>query len=138
MLPIISTMTTETTPSTVSKKALWIGWIMSILPALLFLFSATMKLVHPPQLDEGFAHLGIPLAHALGLGVLELTCTIIYLVPRTSILGAILLTGYLGGAIQTHLRVGDAIVAQIIFGVLLWGGLYLRDPRLRALIPFRS
>lgn len=111
---------------------------MSILPALLLLFSATMKLVHPPQLDEGFTHLGIPIGHALGLGVLELTCTVIYLIPRTSILGAILLTGYLGGAIQTHLRVGDMFIPQIIFGVLIWGGLYLREPRLRALIPFMA
>lgn len=121
-----------------SKKIIIIGWIMSILPALLFLFSATMKLVHPPQLDEGFAHMGIPVSHALGLGVLELTCTIIYLVPRTAIIGAILLTGYLGGAIQTHLRVGDPFIAQFIFGVVLWGGLYLRDTRLRALIPLRK
>ena len=131
-------MTTETTPTSVSKKALWIGWIMGILPALLFLFSATMKLVHPPQLDEGFAHMGIPISHAFGLGLLELTCALIYLIPRTSIIGAILLTGYLGGAIQTHLRVGDMFIAQFIFGVLLWGGLYLRDVRLRALIPFRT
>ncbi len=121
-----------------SKKIIIIGWIMSILPALLFLFSAAMKIVHPPQLDEGFAHMGVPVSHALGLGLLELTCTVVYLIPRTSIIGAILLTGYLGGAIQTHLRVGDAFVVQFIFGVVLWGGLYLRDPRLRALIPFRQ
>ena len=70
--------------------------------------------------------------------MLELSCTIIYLIPRTSVIGAILLTGYLGGAIQTHLRVGDAFVAQFIFGVVIWGGLYLRDTRLRALIPFRK
>lgn len=119
-----------------SKAARITGWVMTILPSLLFAFSGVMKLVHPPQLDEGFAHLGIPVSHALGLGVLELTCTLIYLVPRTSVIGAILLTGYLGGAIQTHLRVGDAFAAQFIFGVLLWGGLYLREPRLRALIPF--
>lgn len=131
-------MTTETTPTAVSKKALWIGWIMSILPSLLLLFSATMKIVHPPQLDEGFAHMGIPVSHAMGLGLLELTCTLIYLIPRTAVIGAILLTGYLGGAIQTHLRVGDPFIAQFIFGVVLWGGLYLRDTRLRALIPLRK
>ena len=121
----------------VSKAALWTGWIMTILPALMLLFSATMKLAHPPQLDEGFHHLGIPVSHALGLGMLELACTLIYLVPRTAVVGAILLTGYLGGAIQTHLRVGDPYYSQPIVGIILWGALYLRDPRLRALIPFR-
>ena len=120
----------------VSKKALIAGWIMTILPSLMLLISAVMKLAHPPQLDEGFAHLGIPVSHAFGLGVLELVCTVIYLVPRTSVIGAILLTGYLGGAIQTHLRVGDPVISQPIVGIILWGGLFLRDPRLRALIPF--
>ena len=75
---------------------------------------------------------------ALGIGILELACTIIYVIPRTAVLGAILLTGYLGGAILTHLRVGEPIFLQVIFGVLIWGGLYLRDPRLRVLIPLRS
>lgn len=123
-------------PATASKKALIIGWVMTILPSLMLLFSAAMKLAHPPQLDEGFVHLGIPVSHAFGLGVLELVCTVIYLVPRTAILGAILLTGYLGGAIQTHLRVGDPIISQPMVGIILWGGLFLRDPRLRALMPF--
>ena len=101
-------------------------------------FSAFSKLAHPPQLDEGFAHLGIPLTQAFGLGVLELSCAVIYLVPRTSVLGAILLTGYLGGAIQTHLRVGDPWVVQAILGVVVWAGLTLREPKLRALIPLKS
>jgi hypothetical protein len=114
------------------------GWIMSILPSLLLVFSAVMKIAHPPQLDEGFAHLQIPLSFALGLGLLELSCTVLYLVPRTAVLGAILLTGYLGGAILTHLRVGDPYWSQPIAGVIFWGGLYLRDPRLRSLIPLRS
>lgn len=122
----------------VSKAALWTGHIMSVLPCLMLLFSAGMKLAHPPQLDDGFKHLGIPVTQAFGLGVLELACTIIYLVPRTSVLGAILLTGYLGGAIQSHLRVGDPYYTQVILGVLLWGGLWLRDPRLRALLPLKS
>ena len=129
-------MTTETTAIHLPKKTLWAGHALGALPALMLLFSATMKLVHPPQLDDGFAHLGIPVSHALGLCVLELACTVIYLIPRTSILGAILLTGYLGGAIQTHLRIGEMFIGQAIFGVLLWGGLYLRDVRLRALLPF--
>lgn len=123
------------TPS-VSKAALWTGRIMSTLPVLLLTFSGIMKLAHPPGLDEGFAHLGIPVSQALALGILELACVIVYLVPRTAILGAILLTGYLGGATAIHVRVGDPFFATPLAGVLIWGGLYLRDPRLRALIPF--
>jgi len=128
----------ETTPAPVSKAALVTGWIMSIVPVLLLLFSAVMKLAAPPdKLAEGFTHLQLPVSFAFGLGILELACTLIYLIPRTAVLGAILLTGYLGGAILTHLRVGDPYWSQPIAGVILWGGLYLRDPRLRALIPFR-
>jgi uncharacterized membrane protein YphA (DoxX/SURF4 family) len=122
----------------ISKKQLWTGRILSVAPALMLVFSAAMKLIHPPELDQGFAHLGLPLSLAFGLGILELTCTAIYLIPRTSVLGAILLTGYLGGATLTHLRVGDPYYTQPLLGVLLWGGLYLRDPRLQALIPFVS
>jgi hypothetical protein len=118
-----------------TKKAIIIGWIMTILPSLLFTFSGVMKLVHPPSLDEGFTHLQIPTAWAFGLGVLELACVVIYLIPRTAVIGAILLTGYLGGAMLTHLRIGEQAVTHVIFGVILWGGLWLRDPRLRALMP---
>ena len=129
-------MTNSTPAAAVSKKAFWIGIILSVLPCLMLLFSAAMKLLHPPQLDEGFTHLQIPISHALGLGLLELGCTIVYLVPRTAFLGAILLTGYLGGAMATHVRIGEAVYAHVALGVVIWGGLYLRDPRLRALIPF--
>jgi uncharacterized membrane protein YphA (DoxX/SURF4 family) len=129
-------MESTTSPSApVSRAVRWTGRIMSLLPVLMLLFSAIMKLVHPPQLDEGFAHLGLPVTMAFGLGMLELACTVVYLIPRTAVLGAILLTGYLGGAILAHLRVGDPYYTQFIFGVLVWGGLYLRDPRLRLQIP---
>lgn len=101
----------------------------------MFLVSASMKFLRPPGLAKGFEHLGWPVNLALGLGILELACTAIYAIPRTAILGAILLTGYLGGAIATHVRVGDPYFTQIILGVLVWAGLYLRDARLRALIP---
>ena len=127
-----------TTPSApLSKKILWTSRIMSALPVLLLLFSGTMKFIPSPQLNEGFSHLGLPVSMSAGLGLLELGCTVIYLIPRTAVLGAILLTGYLGGAVLTHLRVGDPCWMQPLLGVLLWGGLYLREPRLRALIPFR-
>lgn len=131
-------MTESTAPTaTVSKKILWTSYVMSTLPVLLFLFSSSMKFIPSPQLNEGFTHLGLPASFAFGLGVLELTCTVIYLIPRTAVLGAILLTGYLGGAILTHLRVGDPYFMHPLLGALLWGGLWLRDPRLQALLPLR-
>lgn len=128
-------MTTQ--PAPVSKKMLWAGYILSALPVLMLLMSAVMKFMKPPSMAEGFTHLGLPEGLALGLGILELACIIIYLIPRTCVLGAILLTGYLGGATLTHLRVGDPFFAPVIVGVFVWGGLFLREPRLRALIPLR-
>ena len=122
----------------VSKTILWTGRIISAVPVLVLLMSAVMKIVKPVPVVEGFAHLGLPEGLAFGLGILELACTALYVVPRTAVLGAILLTGYLGGAIVSHLRVGDAFISPIIFGVLIWAGLYLRDTRLRALIPLRG
>lgn len=119
------------------KKMLWAGYIMSALTVVTLLMSAIMKLKKPASVVEGFAHLGLPESLAFGLGILEITCTVVYLIPRTSILGAILLTGYLGGATLAHLRVGDAFSPPVIVGVLVWGGLFLREPRLRALIPLR-
>ncbi len=110
---------------------------MTLLPVLMLLLSAVMKFAKPQPVVEGFAHLGLPLSLALGLGVVELACAVIYLIPQTSVLGAILLTGYLGGATCATLRVGDAFVGPVILGILAWGGLYLRDARMRALIPFR-
>ena len=121
----------------VPKKMLWTGRVVSAVPVLMLLMSAVMKFVKPPQVLEGFAHLGLPEKLAFGLGVLELACTLLYVIPRTAVLGAILLSGYLGGAIVTHLRVGDPFIGPIIFGMLVWAGLYLRDSRLRALIPLR-
>jgi len=128
------------TPSApISKPALWAGRILSALPALLLLFSGVMKLLKPAPVLLGFAHFGYPESHILGIGILEIACTIIYLIPRTSILGAILMTGYLGGATATNVRVGDpSFYATVILGVLVWGGLYLREDRLRSLVPLRK
>ncbi len=120
-----------------SKTMFWIGCVISALPVLMLLTSASMKFAQPPDVVKGFEHLGWPLSLALGLAIVELTCTVIYVIPQTSVLGAILLTGYLGGATATHVRVGDNFVTPIIFGVLVWLGLYLRDPRLRALLPLQ-
>jgi hypothetical protein len=120
------------------KKLLWIGYTMSALPALLLLFSGTMKLLKPPSVMEGFVRLGYDESLALGIGIVELLCTILYLVPRTSVLGAILLTGFLGGATATHVRVGEPFYASVLLGMLVWGGLFLRDERLRVLLPLRK
>jgi hypothetical protein len=120
-----------------SRKALWIGYLVSALPVLLLVFSAVIKLMKPPQMVEGFARLGIPDSLISQLGVLELVCAVIYLVPRTCILGAILTTGYFGGAIATNLRLGESFLLPLMAGVMIWGGLYLRDQRVRALIPLR-
>jgi hypothetical protein len=121
-----------------SKYMLWVSYIMSTLPVLMLLFSGIMKLIRPPSVMEGFAHLGYDESVALGLGVVELLATLLYIFPRTSVLGAILLTGYLGGATATHLRIGEPFHMAILLGVFVWGGLYLRDERLRLLIPLRT
>ena len=121
-----------------SKTAKIIGWIMAIVPLLMLLMSAAMKFSQNKQVLDGFEHLGWPAKLALALGVLELACTFIYLIPKTAVLGAILLTGYLGGAIATHVRIGEGFLIPVVLGIFLWGSLFLRDPRLRSLIPFRS
>jgi hypothetical protein len=134
-------MQSATQDAPVSKKALWAGRIISVLLALFLLFDGGMKLVKPAFVVEATVQLGYPESVILGLGIVLIACTAIYLIPRTSILGAILLTGYLGGAIASHVRAGDpifTILFAIVFGVLIWVGLYLRDDRLRALIPLRD
>jgi DoxX-like family len=122
-----------------SKTTTWIGYVLSALPALFLLLDGTMKLIKPAPVIEATVQLGYPESVIIGLGVVLLSCTILYLIPQTSVLGAILLTGYLGGAVATHVRVGDSlfsILFPVVFGILIWGGLYLRDERLRLLIPF--
>lgn len=131
-------MQIETNPAPVSKGAFWGGWVMSILPSLLLLMSATFKFLQPSGFEEGLQHTGWNSGKMFAIGVVEVACALLYLIPRTSVLGAILLTAYMGGAIATHVRVGDAFYVQILIGVLIWGGLFLREPRLRALIPFKS
>ena len=125
--------------ATPSKKRLWAGRIISAIPVLLLLFSGVMKLMKPAPVLQGFAHYGYPESLIVGIGILEIACTVVYAIPRTSILGAILVTAYLGGATATNVRVGDpAVVMTVLLGVLAWVGLYLRDNRLSALVPLRS
>ncbi len=123
---------------TPSKRTIAIGWVLTILPAGMLLMSATMKFLKPPEVLKSMEPLGLPSHIITPLGLLEVCCTILYLIPKTAVLGAILLTGYLGGAILTHLRVGDQFIAPAILGIVLWFGLFLREPRLRMLIPLRS
>ena len=122
----------------VSKKKLRAGRILSAFPALLLLFSAAIKFFGSPPVLEEFARLGYPESLVLPIGILELSCTVIYLIPRTGVFGAILLTAYLGGATATHVRIGDPFIGPVVTGVLIWAGLYLREDRLRPLVPLRS
>jgi hypothetical protein len=135
-------MQTATETIAVSNKSVLAGRILSGLAAAFLLFDGVMKLFAPPVVREAFVRLGYPETKILGIGVLLIVCTIIYLIPRASIFGAILLTGYLGGAISTHVRVSDPLFSHVLFpayiAVLLWVGLYLREPRLRALIPLKN
>ena len=122
-----------------SKGMLWTGRIISILVVLFMLFTGTLKLIKPAGVVEGFAHFGYPERLILIIGIVEIACTVIYAIPRTSILGAILLTGYLGGATATNVRIGDPqFLMPVVVGVLAWAGLFLREGRLRALLPLRS
>ena len=120
-----------------SGKSVWVGRVISVLASLVFLFSAFLKLKGGPELAQGIAHLGLPESMVMPLAIVEISCTVIYLIPATSVLGAILLAGYVGGAICTHWRVGDPFFVQIVLGLLVWLGIYLREPRLKALIPLR-
>ncbi|MGN6285302.1 MAG: DoxX family protein [Afipia sp.] len=126
---------------TISNGAIWTGRVLSGLAIVFLLFDGAIKLVPLDIVITTSQQLGIPTELARTLGVLTLLCTILYAIPRTAVLGAILLTGYMGGAIYTHLRADSPLFTHTLFGVylavLIWGGLYLRDERVRALIPFR-
>ena len=122
----------------VSTRRPWAGWIVSTIPILFLLLDGVMKLIKPAPVVEATIHLGYSESVIVPLGIVLIVCTVLYLLPATSILGAILLTAYLGGAVATHVRVGEgafSIAFPIIVGIFVWGGLYLRNPRLRELIP---
>jgi len=123
-------------------RGVWLARIVSWLPALFLLVDGVAKLFKPTPVIEGTVKLGYAESVIIPLGVILIACTVLYLVPRTAVLGAILLTGYLGGAVATHVsRLGDGwfgVVFAVTFGVLLWLGLYLRDARIRELLPLRN
>lgn len=135
-------MQSATQSASTSKTRPWAGLIMSGIVVLFLLLDAIGKLLKPRAVVEGTVQLGYPESSIVGIGIVLLVCTIAYAVPRTSVFGAVLLTGYLGGAVASNLRVSHPLFTYILFpvyvGVLLWGGLYLREPRLRALLPFRN
>jgi hypothetical protein len=129
---------TATQTITISRGKLWTGRILSALPAIFMLWSGVIKLMNIAPVKESFVRLGYPDHVALGIGLLEIACVLLYAIPRTAVLGAILLTGYLGGATATHVRIDDPYYFPIVLGVLFWVGLVLREDRLRLLIPFRK
>jgi len=124
--------------STASRRA---GITLSIIAVLFLLFDSTIKLIGIEAVAQSLTQLGYPVSLALAIGLIELICITAYVIPRTSFFGAILLTGYLGGAVATHVRISSPLFSHVLFpiyvGLLIWGGLYLRDARLRDLIPFR-
>jgi hypothetical protein len=126
----------------VSKLRLSAGHVISAIPVLFLLFDSVIKLMVIDPVVESFGQLGYPVSVSLGIGLVELICLVLYVIPRTSVLGAVLLTGYLGGAVATHVRVGSPVFTHILFPIyvaaLVWGGLFLREPRLHALVPLRS
>ena len=135
--PAITQSATRT--ATTSKKMLWTGRVISAIPVLLMVFSAVMKLIKAAPVVQGMPRYGYPESQIVIIGVLELLSCIIYLIPSTGVLGAILMTGYLGGATATNFRIGDpSYIMTFLLGVFVWGGLFFRDARVRALIPVRS
>ena len=137
-------MTTSLAVPAPTAKSIILGRFLSGLLVAFLIFDAAIKLVPLAVVTETMVALGYSADQGLArlLGILTLLCTVLYVIPRTSILGAILLTGYLGGAMATHLRAGSPLFTHLLFGfylgVIAWGGLWLRDPRLRALIPFKN
>ena len=125
--------------NTNSKAAVWTGRTLSGLAVAFLLLDGVMKLFTPAPVVEGMTRLGYPVSESVGIGIVLLACVTLYAIPRTSFLGAILLTGYLGGATASTLRAGDpSYIFPPLLGVLIWGGLYLRDRRVRALMPLRA
>jgi len=125
-----------------SKSQLWAGRVLSTLAVLFLLFDSTLKFIKPQMVIDTTVSLGYSVSQITPIGVLLLICTLLYVIPMTRVLGAILLTGYLGGAVATHVRHGDPLFSHILFpaylGAFLWLGLYLRDPELRNFVPFRK
>jgi hypothetical protein len=123
----------------VSKGRLWAGRIISAIPIAMLLMSAGMKFLKPPSVLEDFAHYGYPESVITTIGILELACIVVHAIPRTSVIGAILVAAYLGGATATNVRIGDsAFFVPVLLGIFAWLGLFVRDDGVRAILPLRS
>ncbi len=136
----MSTATSQPASPAASRAMLWTGRVLTTLVILFLLFDAFGKFVKPAPVVDAFTRLGIPIALSASIGTLLLVCTILYAIPRTSVLGATLLTGYFGGAVAIHMRAGSTpfeIVFPVIFGILAWAGIYVRDCGLRKVFPLR-
>jgi hypothetical protein len=138
----MSQTNTTSTTTTTGRKTLWAGRIISGLVVALLALDSSMKLVMAAPVIEGTQKLGYPVSSIVPIGLILAVCVAVYVIPRTAIIGAVLLTGYLGGAVATHLRVGDPLFSHTVFplyvAVLIWGGLLLRDRRVRALLAPRA
>lgn len=132
-----TTITTPVAPS-VSKGRLWTGRVITYLVILFMLFDATMKIVRERHVIETSAKMGWPVETLVPIGFVLLICTILYAIPRTAVLGAVLLTAWLGGATAENLRTGNPIWFSIVFGILVWAGLWLRDEHLNTCLPLRN
>jgi hypothetical protein len=131
----------ETANGGTPRAMLWAGWVLSGIFILFMIFDVTIKLIRLPVVAETMGQLGWPPAMGFVIGVIEAIILVLYVVPRTSVLGAVLMTAVLGGAVATHLRIGSPLFSHVLFGVYLglfaWGGLWLRDGRLQRLFPLR-
>jgi hypothetical protein len=140
-VPSAGTPAVTRTSTPVSRAQLWTGRALSALIVVILVFDCAIKLLELSFATEGTVELGYPASSVFFIGVIELVCLVAYVIPRTSVLGAVLLTGYLGGAIATHVRMGNPLFTHVLFPVyvaaFIWGGLYLRDRGLRAFLPFR-
>lgn len=137
MIPNVVSVPTAPSPQ-ISKPAFWTGVACSAIPCLMLLSGSIMAWTQSPTVIEGTTHLGYPVNSLPVIGTLELFCAVLYLIPRTTILGAILLTAYFGGATASHVRIQEPFFPPIVMGILVWGGLWLRDQTIRALIPLRQ
>ena len=139
MSATVSSNTAATNDSLDKRWAVWVGRVLSAVPVMMLVSSGAMKLARAPQLVEMWSgKFGYVESAMRPIGLLELACVALFVVPRTAVLGALLLTAYLGGAVATHVRVADPFLMPVVVGVLVWAGLYLRDARVRALLPLRS
>jgi hypothetical protein len=135
-----SSSSSTTQPVEAAKGALWSGRVLSILAVLFLLFDAAGKFAKPVQVIDAFARLGLPIGLSVTIGVLLTVCTVLYAIPQTSILGAVVLSGFLGGAVAIQLRAGSPAfetIFPVLFAIMIWAGVYLRTPELRRVLPIR-